>query len=114
LWPNLRYYPSICLERLGKQKKSDDESLCGGQGSKSVLSKHEGVLSTRSRPWVSSMVNDISRDIVYIVAYLLHARTVEPQKQSFLSNTHMQQWNNEVMQPDSRQRLGKHSSAQAQ
>jgi hypothetical protein len=44
---------------------------------------------------------------ICIVAYLLHARTVEPQKQRFLSNTRMQQWNNFVMQPVSKQRLGK-------
>jgi hypothetical protein len=45
------------------------------------------------------------------VAYLLHARTVEPQKQTFLSNTRTQQWNNRVMQTVSRQHLGKHISA---
>jgi hypothetical protein len=49
-----------------------------------------------------------------IVVYLLRARTVEPQKQLFLSNTHTQQWNKRVMQPTSRQRLGKHTSEQAQ
>jgi hypothetical protein len=43
-----------------------------------------------------------------IVAYLLHARTAVPQKQPLLSNTNTQQWNNRVMQPISRQRLGKH------
>jgi hypothetical protein len=48
------------------------------------------------------------------VAYLLHARTAEQQKQPFLSNTRTQKWNNGVMQPASRQRLGKHTSAQAQ
>jgi hypothetical protein len=42
------------------------------------------------------------------VAYLHHARTVEAQKQPLLSNTRTQQWNNGVMQPSSRQRLGKH------
>jgi hypothetical protein len=47
------------------------------------------------------------------VAYLLHARTVEPQKQPLLSNTRMQQKNNGVMQTASRQRLCKHTSAQA-
>jgi hypothetical protein len=50
----------------------------------------------------------------YIVAYLLHARTAEPQKQPFLSNTCMQQWNKGIMQPASRQWLSKHTSAQAQ
>jgi hypothetical protein len=30
------------------------------------------------------------------VAYLLRARTAEPQKQPFLSNTRTQQWNNEL------------------
>jgi hypothetical protein len=49
-----------------------------------------------------------------IVAYLLKARTVEPQKQPLQSNTHMQQQNNGVMQPISRQRLSKHTSAQVQ
>jgi hypothetical protein len=47
----------------------------------------------------------------HIVAYLLHARTVEPQKQPLLSNTCMQQQNNGVMQPVSRQQLGKHTYA---
>jgi hypothetical protein len=42
------------------------------------------------------------------VAYLLHARHVEPQKQPLLSNTRTQQYNDGVMQPVSRQRLGKH------
>jgi hypothetical protein len=51
---------------------------------------------------------------IYTLAYLLHARTVEPPKQLFLSNTRKQQWNNGVMQPSSRQRLGKHISAHAQ
>jgi hypothetical protein len=37
--------------------------------------------------------------IVNIVAYLLHARTVGPQKQPFLNNTRMQQWNNGVINP---------------
>jgi hypothetical protein len=50
----------------------------------------------------------------HIVKYLLRARTTEPQKQPFLSNTRMQEWNNGVMQPASRQRLGKHTSAQVQ
>jgi hypothetical protein len=45
---------------------------------------------------------------IYIVAYLLHARTVEPQKQPLLSNTRTQQYNKGVMQSVSRQRLGKH------
>jgi hypothetical protein len=49
-----------------------------------------------------------------IVAYLLHARTVEPQKQPSLSNTRTQQSNTGVMQPASRQRFAKHPSAQAQ
>jgi hypothetical protein len=49
----------------------------------------------------------------HIVAYLLHARTVEPQKQPFISNTRTQQWNNGIMQPASRYRLAKHTSAQA-
>jgi hypothetical protein len=44
------------------------------------------------------------------VAYLPHTRTAEPQKRPFLSNTRTQQWNNGVMQPVSRQRLGKHTS----
>jgi hypothetical protein len=48
------------------------------------------------------------------VAYLLHARTVEPQKQPFLSNTCTQQSNNGVTQPASKQRLIKHTSAKAQ
>jgi hypothetical protein len=46
------------------------------------------------------------------VAYLLHARTVEPKKK-FISNTPTQQWNNGVMQHASRQRLGKHTRAVA-
>jgi hypothetical protein len=46
----------------------------------------------------------------YIVACLLHAKTVEPQKRPFLNNTHTQQWNNGVVQHPSRQRLGKHRS----
>jgi hypothetical protein len=41
------------------------------------------------------------------MAYLLHARTVEPQKQPLLSNTRTQQQSNEVKQTVSRQRLGK-------
>jgi hypothetical protein len=49
-----------------------------------------------------------------IVAYLIHARTVELQKQPFLSNTYTQQWKNRVLQPASRQPLDKHASAQAQ
>jgi hypothetical protein len=47
----------------------------------------------------------------YIVMYLLHARTVEPQKQPLLSNTCMQQYKSGVIQSISRQRLGKHISA---
>jgi short subunit fatty acids transporter len=47
----------------------------------------------------------------YMVAYLLHARNVEPQKQPLLSNTRTQQQNNRVVQSVSRQRLGKHISA---
>jgi hypothetical protein len=39
---------------------------------------------------------------------------VEPQKEPFLSNTRMQQRNKGFMQSASRQRLGKHISAQAQ
>jgi hypothetical protein len=45
---------------------------------------------------------------IYIVAYLPHARTVEPQKQPFLSNIRKQQYNNRVMQSVSRQQLCKH------
>jgi hypothetical protein len=55
-----------------------------------------------------------SVDMIYIVAYLLHAITVGPQKQAFINNTRKQQWNNEVMQTTSGQRLGKHTSAQEQ
>jgi hypothetical protein len=44
------------------------------------------------------------------VVYLLHARTVESQKQPLLSNTHTQQYTNSVMQSVSRQQLGKHIS----
>jgi hypothetical protein len=47
----------------------------------------------------------------YIVAYLIHARTGEPQKQPLLSNTRTQQYNNGAMQSVSRQRPGKHISA---
>jgi hypothetical protein len=49
-----------------------------------------------------------------IVAYLPHVRTAEPQKQAFISKTRTQQKNKGVMQPSSRQRLGKHTFAQAQ
>jgi hypothetical protein len=48
------------------------------------------------------------------VANLLHARMAHPQKQLFLGNTCMHQWNNGVTEPASMQRLGKHTSAQAQ
>jgi hypothetical protein len=41
------------------------------------------------------------------VVYLLHAGMVEPQ-------TRMQQWHNRVIQPASKQWLGKYTSAQAQ
>jgi hypothetical protein len=44
------------------------------------------------------------------VAYLLHASTVEPEKQPLLSNTRTQQYNNGIMQPVSEQWLGKHVS----
>jgi hypothetical protein len=44
-----------------------------------------------------------------IVVYLLRARTVEPQKQPFLSNTRT---NNGT--PASSQQVGKHISSQAQ
>jgi hypothetical protein len=43
-----------------------------------------------------------------ILAYLLHARVTEAQKQPLLSNTRTQQKKNGVMQPVSRQRFGKH------
>jgi hypothetical protein len=42
------------------------------------------------------------------MAYLLHAKTVEPQKQPLLSNTPTQQYNNGVVQSVSRQRPDKH------
>jgi hypothetical protein len=44
----------------------------------------------------------------YILAYLLHARTVEPQKQPSVRNTRTQQCNNGIMQSVSGKRLGKH------
>jgi hypothetical protein len=74
-----------------------------------------GSISQKSH-WYQNLKSSIINDLLcgIIVAYLLHARTVEPQKQMFLSNTRMQQWNNGVMQPTSRQWLGKHTSAQAQ
>jgi hypothetical protein len=46
------------------------------------------------------------------MAYMLHARTAEPQQQLLLSKTSMQKWNNGIMQPSSSQRLDKHTSAQ--
>jgi hypothetical protein len=46
-----------------------------------------------------------------IVAHLLRARTVEPQKQPLLRNTRMQQYENEVIKSVSRQRFSKHYSA---
>jgi hypothetical protein len=49
--------------------------------------------------------------LVDIVAYLLHARIDEPEKQPLLSNARTQQYNNGVVQSVSRQRLGKHFSA---
>jgi hypothetical protein len=45
------------------------------------------------------------------VAYLLHERNVDPQKQPLLSNIHTQKYNNGVMQSISGQRLGKQISA---
>jgi hypothetical protein len=42
-----------------------------------------------------------------IVAYLLHARTVEPQKQPLLRNARTQKWNNRVLLPLSRLQLDK-------
>jgi hypothetical protein len=48
------------------------------------------------------------------VVYLLHARIVEPQEQPLLIHTCMQQENNGVMQPVSRQRLDKHVPANTQ
>jgi hypothetical protein len=50
----------------------------------------------------------------YIVAYLFHARMAETQKQPLLRNTRTQLWKNEVIKPATRQRLGKHTSAQMQ
>jgi hypothetical protein len=52
-----------------------------------------------------------SINILNIVAYLLHARTVQPKKQPLPSNIRTQQYNNRVMHSVSRQRLGKHISA---
>jgi hypothetical protein len=57
---------------------------------------------------------NLTESAVYIMAYLLHARTVETQKEPFLNNTLTQQWNDGITQPASGQRLGKHTSAQAQ
>jgi hypothetical protein len=55
--------------------------------------------------WLQSWVGPIKG--LDTVEYLLHTRTVQLQKQPFLSNTRMQQWNNGIMQPASKQRLGK-------
>jgi hypothetical protein len=72
------------------------------------------VLRSRSRTseqWFIQYYHLYSISINNIVAYLLRARTAEPQKQPLLSNTRTQQQNNRVMQSVSRQRLGKHISA---
>jgi hypothetical protein len=63
--------------------------------------------------WGPVCLNNDNNLVHNIVAYMHHARTVEPQKQPLLSNTRTQQWNNGVMQPASRQRLGKHTGAGA-
>jgi hypothetical protein len=61
-----------------------------------------------TRFWAGSIHLLSPQYIQYIVAYLLHARTVEPLKQPLLSNTRKQQEQNGVMQPVSKQQLSKH------
>jgi hypothetical protein len=48
------------------------------------------------------------RPLICAVVYILHARTVEAQKQPLLSNGRTQQQNNGVIQSVSRKLLGKH------
>jgi hypothetical protein len=50
--------------------------------------------------------------IIYIVAYLPHARWVEPQNHPFLSNMHTNNETAGVSQSISRLRLCKHTSTQ--
>jgi tRNA C32,U32 (ribose-2'-O)-methylase TrmJ len=64
-------------------------------------------MSVRSKVIRKYLSLNLSR-FINIVAYLAHARTVEPQKKPLLNNTRTQQQNNGVMQRVSRQRFSKH------
>jgi hypothetical protein len=83
-------------------------------GSPNLFNGYRGIFPSEWPEREADHSLPTSAEVNNTVPYLLNARTVEPQKQPFLSNIRMQQWNNGVLQPASRQRLSKHTSAQAQ
>jgi hypothetical protein len=74
---------------------------------------NKAVLFLYAEPYAVLRIANGYTPLLDIVAYLPRAGRAEPQKQPFISNTSMQKWKNGVMQPSSRQRLGKRNSAQA-
>jgi hypothetical protein len=58
-WPNFRFYPSICLERLRKSpKKTCQDTRCRGRDFNLGPPEYEGLFTTRPRLSVSGSGRD--------------------------------------------------------
>jgi hypothetical protein len=83
-----------------------------GKAQKTSIGKHNRLSSEMTlRKQIQLLL--IFHKYVYIVA-VCSMQEIEPQKQPFISNTGMQQWNNGVMQLTSKHWLSKYTSAQVQ